>query len=420
MFLYNTGIFLYTCAIYISSLFKPKAKLWVNGRKQWRERLTSQLQKLPNKKRIWIHCASLGEFEQGRPVIEALKKQSPDTLIILTFFSPSGFEIRKDYEYADLVCYLPPDFKKNAVDFIESCNPHTVIFVKYEFWLNYLFTLHHKKIPTYLISAVIKTHQPFFKWYGNVFLKALKTYKNIFVQDKESLDLLKELGVNSGILCGDTRVDRVLQGVNTASEIEKLKSFCGTNLCLIAGSTWERDDQILIDSYLQFLTLFPNLKLIIAPHETDEASIKSLINKLELKRINYTLYLNQTDNSAHVLVINTIGVLASAYKYGHVAFIGGGFNNGIHNILEPAAHKLPVIFGPNHQKFNEAKEFIKNGAGFEVSNTEELTSVVKQLFNSSSNLETAANAAYNYLEKNSGATLKILDKVLSIQVSAYQ
>lgn len=414
MFLYNTGIFLYTCAIYISSLFKPKAKLWVNGRKQWRERLISRLEKLPNKKRVWIHCASLGEFEQGRPVIEALKKQSPETLIILTFFSPSGFEIRKDYEYADLVCYLPPDFKRNAVDFIESCNPHTVIFVKYEFWLNYLFTLHHKKIPTYLISAVIKKHQPFFKWYGNVFLKALKTYKNIFVQDKESLDLLEELGVNSGILSGDTRVDRVLQGAKHASEIEKLKSFCGADLCLIAGSTWEKDDQILIDSYLHLRTSFPNLKLIIAPHETDETSIQSLLNKLQSKLISYTLYLNQIDNSAQVLVINTIGVLASAYKYGHVAFIGGGFNNGIHNILEPAAHKLPVIFGPNHHKFNEAKDFITSKAGFEIRNSDELSQILKQLLSDTAFKENSSNAAYNYLEKNSGATLKILDKVLSL------
>lgn len=414
MFLYNTGILIYTCAIYISSLFKPKAKLWVNGRKQWRERLNSQLQKLSTKNRIWIHCASLGEFEQGRPVIEAIKKQAPDTVIILSFFSPSGYEIRKNYEYADLVCYLPPDFKKNAKDFIESCNPHTVIFVKYEFWLNYLFTLHQKKIPTYLISAVIKKHQPFFKWYGGNFLKALKTYKHVLVQDAESLNLLKDLGVNSGILCGDTRVDRVLQGAKNTAEIEKLKSFCGNEMCLIAGSTWERDTQILLESYSNLLSTFPKLKLIIAPHETDDSSIRELTHQLQSSRLTYTLFLNEIDVTVQVLLINTIGILSTAYKYGCIAYIGGGFNNGIHNILEPAAHKLPVIFGPNHRKFNEAQDFIDNKAGFEVKNTTELTAILRELLTDSSLMENSSNAAHRYLEKNSGATLKILDKVLSI------
>lgn len=414
MFLYNTGIFLYTCAIYISSLFKPKARLWVNGRKQWRERLNSQLQKLNKENRIWIHCASLGEFEQGRPVIEAIKKKSPDTVIILSFFSPSGYEIRKNYEYADIVCYLPPDFKNNAIDFIESCNPKTVIFVKYEFWLNYLFTLHQKKIPTYLISAVIKKHQPFFKWYGGNFLSALKTYQHIFVQDSESLNLLKELGVNSGITSGDTRVDRVLQGATNTVEIEKLKSFCGSEMCLIAGSTWEKDTHNLLEAYSNLLSSFPELKLIIAPHETDVASINTLINQLQSSRLNYTLYLNEIDCKAHVLIINTIGILSSAYKYGHIAYIGGGFNNGIHNILEPAAHKLPVIFGPNHQKFIEAQSFISNGAGFEVKTAKEIEKTIRELLTNPTIMANSSNTAYRYLEKNSGATLKILDKVLSL------
>lgn len=414
MFLYNTGILLYTCAIYISSWFKPKAKLWVNGRKQWRERLNLQLQKLSTENRIWIHCASLGEFEQGRPVIEAIKKQSPNSIIILTFFSPSGYEIRKDYEYADLVCYLPPDFKNNAIDFIESCNPKTVIFVKYEFWLNYLFTLQQKKIPTYLISAVIKKHQPFFKWYGGIFSKALMTYKTIFVQDSESLNLLKELKVSSGILSGDTRVDRVLQGAMTSAEIEKLNFFCGSEMCLIAGSTWEKDEEILIHAYVKLLKAYPKLKLIMAPHETNEASVKSLLNKLQLSKLQYTLYLHQFNPSAQVLVINTIGILASAYRYGRIAYVGGGFNNGIHNILEPAAHKLPVIFGPNHQKFNEAQELISIGSGFEVHSKEELLERIEDLITHQPKLELASKAAYAYLEKNSGATFKIVSEVLSI------
>lgn len=414
MLLYNLGVYLYTCFIHIAANFDPKAKLWVNGRRDWRTKLSAAIKKTGNQDLIWVHCASLGEFEQGRPVIEKIKQQSPDSKILLSFFSPSGYEIRKNYELADVICYLPHDSKKNAIDFINICKPKTVIFVKYEFWLNYLFQLKAKNIPTYLISAVIKQHQPFFKWYGGQFIKGLNTYKTIFVQDEESLKLLKSLGTNSGVICGDTRVDRVLEVKESVVENKIVKEFSASGPTIIAGSTWPKDNVILIESFLQLKKKYPELKLIIAPHEVDEKSIKELSSLLDAHSVNYSLYkANITQPNCDILVVNTIGVLAAIYQYAKLAYIGGGFNNGIHNILEPAVFGLPVLFGPNRKKFNEAAALIANGAAFEIHSSQEVSRQIDQLLSNSKEFMISSQAAINYINQSKGASMKIIEHVFN-------
>ena len=414
MVLYNLGVFIYTRFIHLAANFNPKAKLWVYGRRDWRTKLTTAIKKTGNQDLIWVHCASLGEFEQGRPVIEKIKQQSPDSKILLSFFSPSGYEIRKNYELADVICYLPQDSKKNAIDFINICKPKTVIFVKYEFWLNYLFQLKAKDIPTYLISAVIKQHQPFFKWYGGPFVKGLNTYKTIFVQDENSLKLLKSLGNNSGVLCGDTRVDRVMEVKESAVENKLVKEFSGSHLTFIAGSTWPKDNAIIIESFLQLKKNHPDLKLIMAPHEVDEKSIKNLISLLGSQSISYSLYTTGVlQPSGDVLIVNTIGVLSSLYKYAKIAYIGGGFNNGIHNILEPTVFGLPVVFGPNHKKFNEANALITNGAAFEITDSAQLINQIDSLLKDPNKFHISSQAALNYINQSKGASMKIIEHVFN-------
>lgn len=412
MFLYNTGVALYTLVIHISAVFNPKAKLWVKGRENWKTKFTAEIEKLGQAERVWVHCASLGEFEQGRPVIEKIKQLYPEKKIILTFFSPSGYEIRKNYELADLICYLPPDSPSNARDFINVCNPKSVIFVKYEFWLNYLFELKRKNIPTFLISAIFKNHQPFFKWYGSNFRKGLNAYTTIFVQDNNSQLLLKSLSVNTGLVCGDTRIDRVLKIKETASEIEMVRKFCETSFTLIAGSSWPKDDELLLKAFSQLQSRIKNLKLVIVPHEVDPKNISNLEHLIKQQKINYSLFSkNAIQDTDSILVIDTIGILSSIYKYANIAYIGGGFDNGIHNILEPAVYGLPVLFGPNHIKFNEATELILCGGAFEIesmtalANTVESLAVNKELFKKSS------EASINYILKSEGATKKIIDQV---------
>lgn len=414
MLFYNTGVFLYTLVIRISSLFKPKAKLWVDGRRNWQQKLQADVKKTEGKNRIWIHCASLGEFEQGRPLIEKIKEQFPEIKIILTFFSPSGYEIRKDYEYADIICYLPHDSKKNARDFIRISNPNTVIFVKYEFWLNYLFELKNKQIPAYLISAVFKTHQPFFKWYGKNFIEALKTYKTIFVQDEPSLKLLQSINITSGLVCGDTRIDRVVKIKDNTIPIPSLGKFSENSFILIAGSTWPKDEKILIPVFAQLKKQYKNLKLIIAPHETEGAHISEIENLLKNNNLNYSLYTDKTPNdNSEVFLINTIGLLSSAYRYGKIAYIGGGFDNGIHNTLEPAVYGLPIAFGPNYKKFNEAFELIKSGAAAEITNIKSLSDFIVKLLNNAGLLSDCSKGATNYILNNKGATEKIINEVFN-------
>lgn len=411
MFFYNVGVILYSLAVHIASLFNSKAKLWVNGRNNWRKKLIDGLPE--NENRIWVHCASLGEFEQGRSVIEKIKQQYPHYKIIISFFSPSGYKIRKDYEFADFVCYLPIDTPKNAIDFIKICQPKAVIFVKYEFWINYLFQLKKQKIPTFLISAVFKEYQPFFKWYGCIFRDALKSYETIFVQDNKSLELLESLKISTGVIRGDTRIDRVLKIKEINSDNLSISEFTSGKFTIIAGSTWPKDNEILVISFSKLKKSDPKLKFIIALHEVEESNVKSLIQLIERSGLKYDLITNQNiNNDCDILIINTIGLLSSIYKYGKVAYIGGGFDDGIHNILEPAVQGLPVIFGPNYTKFIEACDLVAINSAYRIQNVQELTIRLSMLISDSNIYNLAAKGSLDYINKGRGASEKITEQIL--------
>ncbi|MBC7696373.1 MAG: 3-deoxy-D-manno-octulosonic acid transferase [Burkholderiales bacterium] len=412
MFLYNLGIHAFQLGLRLASLFNPKAKLWIDGRKNWEEQLRFKVNQSGLQNAVWFHCASLGEFEQGRPVIEKLKKEHPLQKIVLSFFSPSGYEIQKHYPFADLVTYLPADTSSNAKIFLEILKPKLAIFVKYEFWLNYLFELDRQKIPAFLISTVIKKHQTFFKWYGRDFRKGLATYETIYTQDVHSIKLLRVLKIRTGVLTGDTRFDRVLQVCSAPKQIKEIDEFSKDSFVIIAGSSWQKDEDHLIESYLVLKEHYPQIKLIIAPHEIDRKNIDRLKNLLAKNKLAYHLFSDNSDTYVHpILVVNAIGFLSSIYQYGTVAFIGGGFNNGIHNVLEPTVYGLPVLFGPNYKKFNEAFEVIDLNVGFEVSDANDLTKKLTLLIEDKTLLAESSRLAKNYVRKNSGATNKIVDEL---------
>jgi 3-deoxy-D-manno-octulosonic-acid transferase len=405
MFLYNFVIHLFYLAMRFAAMFKPKAKLWINGRSNWEIELNDAIKKFDLKHAAWMHCASLGEFEQGRPLLQKIRQENSSQKIVLTFFSPSGYEIQKNFSTVDYVCYLPLDSVKNSKRFIDALQPKVAIFVKYEFWLNFLFQLQIQKIPTFLISTVIKKHQPFFKWYGKLFRNALASFHTIYTQDKESLQLLNTLHINTGILTGDTRFDRVLDVCQFPKKIDSIAHFADHAFVIIAGSSWQTDETYLIESFLKLKPNHPQLKLIIAPHEIDLSNIERLKKMLVKNEIPFHLFSEQEKVYTHsVLILNTMGILSSVYQYGTIAFVGGGFNNGIHNILEPSVFGLPVLFGVNHHKFNEASDMLALKAGFEISSEEDLTKQIKVLLKDNVLLDHTAHLAKSYVLNNSGAT----------------
>ncbi len=413
MFLYNLGVFFYWSFIQAASLFHPKARLWVKGRKNIFFHIENSLKERninSNSKVIWFHCASLGEFEQGRSVIEKLKAQNKEIKIILTFFSPSGYEIRKDYEFADAVFYLPIDFPSKAKKFIALIKPDTVVFVKYEFWLNYLAELKKQNITTYLISAVFRKNQHFFKGYGKTFLNSLYTYKKIFLQDDNSFALLKEHGLSNIEISGDTRFDRVMQISKTKTILPTIEKFCGSSPVLIAGSTWTKDEDIILTAYKKLKKQTPGLKLIIVPHEVDEATI----NQTEKNILHtdstffFARYTSRQNFERHdILIVDTIGILSSIYLYARAAYVGGGFNDGIHSILEVLAHGIPVAFGPNHQKFVEAIETKKLELGKVVHNEAELVAFFSEMISSEVKRKNISGQINAYMKSKTGATEKI-------------
>lgn len=412
MFLYNLGIHLFKFGLQLASPFNPKAKLWIEGRKNWKSTLQSKVKSLNLEGALWIHCASLGEFEQGRPVIEKLKTDNPTIKIVLTFFSPSGYEIQKHYPFVDLVMYLPVDTRSNAEFFLALLKPKLAIFVKYEFWLNFLFELQKQKIPTFLISTVIKKHQSFFKWYGGNFRKALKTYHTIYTQDVHSIKLLRVLKISTGVLAGDTRFDRVLQICSAPKQLKEIEDFSKNSFVIIAGSTWQKDEDCVIESYVVLKEKHPNLKLIIAPHEIEKKNTDRLKNLLHKHKLSFHLFSDNAVNYHNsILIIDAIGFLSSIYQYGTVAFVGGGFVSGIHNILEPTVYGLPVFFGPNYHKFNEAIEAIDLNIGFEVTDSKTLTTKLQALIEDKNLLSESSELAKNFVLKNSGATQKIVQNL---------
>ena len=413
--MYDFGIWVYYFGIWLASFFSKKAKLWVEGRKDVFSKIKSQV--TDNQPIIWFHCASLGEFEQGRPLIEKIKKTLPEHKILLTFFSPSGYEIRNNYEQADYVFYLPLDTKKNAKKFLEIVQPKMVFFVKYEFWFNYLHQLNQRKIPIYLISSIFRKDQIFFKSYGSFFKKMLFFFDHIFVQNEKSKILLLENGVTHLSVAGDTRVDRVLETCLTARQVQKNKPsfdkiniFKGTAEILIGGSTWPPDEDILIE-WIHAQKDF-RWKFIIAPHDISESHLAEIEKKLNINTVRFSKANAFNSAAAKVMIIDNIGMLSSLYQYGKIALIGGGFGSGIHNTLEPIAFGLPVIFGKKYQKFEEAINLIETGGGFSISNYDEFKHVMKDL-EKDSFYNNASTNAKNYILENQGATEEIFNFVFT-------
>ena len=404
IFIYNIFLLLYRAGIGVASLWNNKAKLWIEGRKNIFGRLGTEL-RTPNSKLIWFHCSSLGEFEQGRPVMENLRKQTPNSRFLLTFFSPSGFEIRKDYKGADWVFYLPLDSKANAKRFFDIVNPSLVVFVKYDYWYYYLTECKKRNIPLLLVSGIFRHDQLFFKWYGNLHRKMLNCFTHFFVQDKESFDLLKTININNTTVAGDTRFDRVSEIAENFKPIEEIEKFCGSSQVLVAGSTWPDDEKVIKDA----IATLPDLKIIIAPHEVHKEHIDQLRSIFPDPVLHSQLLTqNSTPTNSNTLIIDNIGMLSRLYHYATITFIGGGFNKGIHNTLEAAVYGKPVLFGPNYKKFKEAIGLIETGGGVCVNSSTELTSQLKRLLTNKDVLESNSKNSFEFVNQNKGATENIL------------
>jgi len=423
--IYDFAITLLTLGIQMTAWFHPKAKLWVNGRKHWRQHLkeaialfneTPQQQdhSQQRKKILWLHAASLGEFEQGRPILESFRERYPDWKIVLSFFSPSGFEVRKNYPLADLVCYLPADTCQNARDFLELIRPDLAVFVKYEFWANYLFELQKRGTPTLLVSAIFRPSQPFFKWHGGFWRKMLGCYAHVFVQNEPSGNLLQSIGIQHFSVAGDTRVDRVLKIAEQAPENTIVGAFVADNprQVIVAGSSWEADEGKLMES----LNLMESCsrKIILAPHEPSRERVEQLCKQFR-HSIRYSHWFGETATGNEpptpaysTLIIDNIGLLNTLYRYGTVAFIGGGFGKGIHNTLEPAAYGLPIIFGSKYEKFEEARQFVVRGGAFSVQNAAQLADVLTKLQDPVF-YQHASRAVLDYLEESRGATDMVME-----------
>ena len=404
--LYNAGIFLYSAIAWIIAPFNRKARAWVNGRKNWYDSLKGKI--VAGEKYIWIHCASLGEFEQGRPVIESIKKEKPAYRILLTFFSPSGYEIRKNYPLADIICYLPYDTPGNAEKFISLVNPAIAIFVKYEFWDNFISGLNRKMIPLYLISGIFRKEQLFFRWYGGFFRKILGKFTRIFVQDQESLELLKAIGIINVSVAGDTRFDRVAEIAGQTKEIPQMGRFRGSEKLFLAGSSWKPDEEIIA----KYINSYPGImKWVFAPHEIDNENIERLEKLFTVKSVRFTEF---TDNSAdaRVMIMDNIGMLSSAYRYASIAAVGGGFGKGIHNILEPACWSIPVLFGPNFGKFREAVDLIAMEGAKSFNDYDDFEEILNLWISDETEYRKAATRAGDYVNKNRGATDLIMKEIV--------
>ncbi|WP_456464277.1 3-deoxy-D-manno-octulosonic acid transferase [Lutibacter sp.] len=404
-FLYNILIFITSFFLQIIALFNKKIKLFVNGRKITFSKLKKVISK--NDEVIWFHCASLGEFEQGRPIIEELKKDNPTTKLVLTFFSPSGYEVRKNYEVADVVCYLPLDTQSNAKKFLDIVHPTLVVFVKYEFWPNILKELKKREIKTILVSGIFRKNQAFFKWYGGWIRKSLTAFHHFFVQDENSEELLKSIGFSNVTVSGDTRFDRVFEITKQNNKLDFIGEFINGHNVLVAGSTWKEDELMLVN-YIN-KTASSKEKIIIAPHNISHQDIQRLKREIKKPVVLYSEMNNKNLKDFQVFIIDTIGILTKVYSYAAIAYVGGGFTKtGVHNVLEPATFGIPILIGPNYHKFNEAIELVKIDACFSVNNSKKLSVLLKKLFQSEERREEAGNKALNYVIEKTGATTKIL------------
>jgi 3-deoxy-D-manno-octulosonic-acid transferase len=406
--LYNIFLFLYVAAIRIAFLFNAKARKWIRGRRDIIQVIKSTLPH--NEERIWIHCSSLGEFEQGRPLIDSIKKTQPQKKIVLTFFSPSGYEVRKDYEHADYVFYLPMDGYKTSTRFLRAVNPTLAIFVKYEFWYHYLRCLRKSNIPTIIIAAAFRPSQPFFHKYGSFFRKMLRSFTYFFVQDQASKDLLATVGYTDNVIvAGDTRYDRVAEIAASAPKMPEIEAFVGTSKILIAGSTWGEDEKLLATC----LSRLPeDWKMIIAPHEVDQAHIQQVKELFSWDGMLYSELQDKPAEGKRVLIIDNIGLLSSLYQYGEFAYVGGGFQKGgIHNVLEPAVFGLPVIFGPIYQKFVEANLLVSKGFAFSVKDADEAQTLLSNMIPDKPLLASLHEKIKTFVSEQRGATERILSTI---------
>lgn len=404
-FIYDISIHIYSLFVYTASFFNKKAKLFKKGRASIFHFLKQQIKQNPGDY-IWFHCASLGEFEQGRPLIESIKNRFPKYKIIVSFFSPSGYEVRKKYEQADIVCYLPFDTVSNAQKFIDIVNPKVVFFIKYEFWHHFLFTLKTKNIPTYLVSGIFRKSQIQFKSYGGFFLDTLKNFKHFFIQDEKSSTILLDHGLSNHHITGDTRFDRVAQVINEKKEIDYIERFSNKSTVIVYGSTWPADEHIIAP----IINSKAALKHIIAPHEITETHLKSIETLLHKPFIRYSEIRATTHiENFQIIIIDSIGILSHLYRYGHYAYVGGGFGKGLHNILEAATFGIPIFFGPNYEKFNEAKELIHLKGAFSITNSNALNSVLENFQSNPQKKKACDEINKSYVQSKRGATQKILN-----------
>lgn len=403
-FLYNLVVRFSWLHLRLIALFHPKIKLFVNGRKNVFEVLEKNIAK--NDKVFWIHVSSLGEFEQGLPIIEKLKEAYTDHKILVTFFSPSGYEVKKNTPMADLVIYLPLDSRKNSERFIELAHPKLAIFVKYEIWPNYLKQLRQHKIPTLLVSAIFKKNQIFFKSYGGFMQKALRTYNHIFLQDEPSYALLKTIGIENTSISGDTRLDRVSEIVERDNHLPFMEQFKKDRPCFVAGSTWPEDEAILID----YINNAPkNLKYVLAPHTVKHDKILGLAGAITKKKVLYSKMDVSTLDDYEVIIIDHIGLLTKIYSYADIAYVGGGFATGLHNTLEPAVFGIPVIIGPNFSGFKEAEDLVAQKGVLPISSSWEFGELMKKLLDHADYRLKTGQINASYIAKNKGASIQIMD-----------
>ena len=408
LFLYNLVISIAGFFLKIIALFSPKIKLFTEGRKNVFAILEEKIK--PSDKTIWFHSASLGEYEQGLPVIEKIKEKYPSHKIIVTFFSPSGYEVRKNNTVADVTVYLPLDTKKNAKHFLKLVHPELVFFIKYEFWLNYLKELKTNKIPAYLISGIFRDSQMFFKWYGGFYRKALETFTYFFVQNQSSKEKIEAIGFHNVIVSGDTRFDRVNAILERDNSLDFIETFKNNQTTIIIGSSWPKDETLLINYINQ---ASENIKFIIAPHNIKTDQILNLKSQITKSTLLFSEKENKNPADYNVFIIDTVGLLTKIYSYGTIAYVGGGFGNpGIHNILEPAAFGIPIVIGPNYSNFAEATELVNLGGCMVISGQEELKQTFDQLITDQIFLKEKGQICKSYIQNNKGATNRIM-KVIS-------
>ena len=403
--MYHIAIYLYLVGVAILSLFNRKVKKMWKGEREAVKTLREKVD--PNAKYIWFHAASLGEFEQGRPLIEYIRKHYPSYKILLTFFSPSGYEVRKDYEHADIVCYLPLDTVFNAQRFLNAIRPSIVFFIKYEFWYNYLHILKKRNIPVYSVSSIFRPNQIFFRWYAYNYRKVLKCFTHFFVQNEKSKELLSTIGIYNVDVVGDTRFDRVLDIKEQAKDLSLVQAFIANKPTFVAGSSWAPDEQI----FIKYFNEHPNWKLIIAPHVVNKEHIDSIKAQVSGRVVLYSEASKADVETADCMIIDCYGLLSSIYRYGNIAYVGGGFGVGIHNVLEAAVWNIPVIFGPNNRNFMEARNLIAASGGFEISSYANFEALMQHFSQSPAFLEQSGNNAGQFVKDFTGATTRVLSHI---------